>query len=251
MSRYAPVLFIHGAFSRASHWHAWMRMFADAGFECTAPSLPGHEPPDPIALGRLTLGDYLRALEPLRAAAGTPPIIIGHSMGGLLAQQLAASGPCAALVCLASAPPWALPAQLRALPYLAPLMPRILAGRALQVPESTFRALVLHDLPAREQDELAATLGCESGRAYRTMILGTARVAATAVRCPVLCVSGSEDRIVGPRVARAIASRYGAIHQVLVDRGHWLLAQAGLEAVARPVLDWLGQQQSVRMAMVG
>lgn len=241
-----PVIFVHGAFSCALHWQAWVQRFGDAGFECVAPSLPGHEPSDPAALAGLSLSDYLQALERVRAAQPTPPILIGHSMGGLLAQQLAASGPCAALVCLASAPPGMLPAQLRALPYLAPLMPQIVAGRPIQPTAATFRYLVLHDLPPGEQDELAATLGAESGRAYRSMIFGTARVRASAVRCPTLCVTGRQDRIVAPRVARAIAARYGAAHKVLDHRGHWLLARAALEEVSEPVLDWLRQQPGLR-----
>jgi pimeloyl-ACP methyl ester carboxylesterase len=195
-----------------------------------------------VALARLSLADYLASLGRVRAVQRMPPILIGHSMGGLLAQQLAASGPCAALVCLASAPPGVLPARFAALPYLVPLLPRILAGLTIHPSPATFRFLALHDLPGTEQDELVATLGAESGRAYRSMILGTARVQASAVRCPVLCVSGGRDRIIAPHVASAIAARYGAAHHVLESRGHWLLAKAGLEQVAKPVVEWLRRE---------
>jgi pimeloyl-ACP methyl ester carboxylesterase len=136
-----------------------------------------------------------------------------------------------------------LPAQLRALPSLAPLFPRILAGRAIRPSAATLRYLALHDLPQGEQDDLVRTLGAESGRAYRSMIMGTSRVRASNVRCPVLCVSGGEDRIISRRVARSVATHYGADHQVLRDRGHWLLARAGLESVVRPMLEWLRGKQ--------
>lgn len=251
MAERPSIILVHGAFSRASHCHALAAYFKATGFECLTPSLPGHDPSDAALLSRLSLDDYIAALEPVRSALSTPPILIGHSMGGLLAQHLAATGACSALVCLASAPPGMLPAQLRALPYLAPLFPRILAGRPIHPPAATFRFLALHDLPAAEQEDLVSTLGAESGRAYRSMITGTSRVRASDVRCPVLCVSASEDRIISRRVARTVAAHYGADHQVLQGRGHWLLAQAGLERVAQPVLQWLGENQvgSVRAAV--
>ncbi len=136
-----------------------------------------------------------------------------------------------------------MPAQLRALPYLAPLLPRILAGRAIRPSAATFRYLALHDLPQGEQDELVRTLGAESGRAYRSMIMGTSRVRASDVCCPVLCVSGGEDRIASRLVAKSVAGHYGADHEVLRDRGHWLLARAGLGSVVQPVMDWLRGKQ--------
>src|SRR5687767_1516885 len=94
----APVLFLHGAFSCGGHLHAWSQRFSAAGYTCVTPSLPGHDPSDPDLLKTLTLRDYLAAAQECRSRASAPPIIVGHSMGGLLAQQLAATGPCAALV---------------------------------------------------------------------------------------------------------------------------------------------------------
>jgi hypothetical protein len=57
--------------------------------------------------------------------------------------------------------------QLRAAPYLLPLLPRIMSGFPIQPSEAAFRYLALHDLPHGEQDDITATLGAESGRAYR------------------------------------------------------------------------------------
>ena len=171
-----PLLLIHGAFSHAGHFGGWARFFAQAGFDCHVASLPGHAPSDPGALAALTMADYLAALQRACAQLTAPPILIGHSMGGLLAQQLAATGPCAALGCVASAPPWMLPAHPRALPFLLPLMPTILRGRTLHPTETILRALALNRLPGHEQAELIPTFVAESGKAYRAMILGAARL---------------------------------------------------------------------------
>src|ERR1051325_11141003 len=127
-----PILLVHGAFSSAADLSAWKGFFAGEGFEVVAPTLPAHGRSDPAALRPLSLPDYLKALLAVRNRMTEAPVIIGHSMGGLLAQQLAAAAPCRALGCVASAPPGMLPAQLRALPYLAPLFPTIMAGRPVR-----------------------------------------------------------------------------------------------------------------------
>ncbi|HEV7667961.1 MAG TPA: alpha/beta hydrolase [Thermoanaerobaculia bacterium] len=239
MPEQPPILFIHGAFSRGSHCDAWARYFSAAGFECHAPSLPGHEPPDLAALARLGMDEFLAALQVVRSALPGPPIVIGHSMGGLLGQQLAATGPCAALVCLAAAPPWMLRPQPRSLPYFLPLARRILSGQPLIPSERTLRYLALHDLLETEQTELLKTVVPESGRAYRSMVLGTARVKVSKVRCPVLCLGGDQDRIVACKISRKLATLYKGDHLVLEGRGHWLLSRTGHEKAAGVVLQWL------------
>ena len=238
MSRPA-ILLIHGAFGHPRHFSAWVEILSQGGFGCHAPSLPGHAPSDTSALAVLTLNDYLAALQNEVTRLSAPPIIIGHSTGGLLAQQLAATLPCRALVCVASAPPWTLALQMRALPLVLPLMPRILSGRPIRPSEATLRNLALHDLPEKEQRELLPTFGAESGRACRAMILGLARLHDNRFRGPILCVSGNQDRVISNRTSKAIASYYGARHEVFYARGHFLIASSLAREVAGRVLRWL------------
>lgn len=234
-----PILLIHGTFSHGGLLSPWVEYFGAAGYRCQAPSLPGRLPTDPDTLRTLTMPDYLDPLLRTCAAMDEPPIVIGHSMGGLLGQQLAASTPCSALVLLASAPPGVLWAQPRALPHLAKLMPRILAGRPFRPSASTLNAVVFNDLPDAEAKALGEQLVPDSGRVFRSMIFGLNRVPRTAVQCPVLCLSGGADRNVSARISRSISSRYGATHHVFPRRGHWLIAPSGVDEVASVVLRWL------------
>ena len=235
-----PVLFIHGAFSNAGHFDAWVDRFSRAGFDCHVPSLPGHGPSDDRVLARVTMADYLAALERNVGTLSEPPILVGHSMGGLLAQQLAAKGRCRALVCVASAPPWMLPAQPRALPYFLPMLPAILAGRTVHAPGSTLRHLVLHHLREDEQRALLPTFGAESGQAYRAMIFGTAPLPGPPFRGPALCLSGRDDRVIPNRTSAAIAKLHGA-RQEIFTQGHWLIAPSLTEQIAGAALRWLEQ----------
>jgi pimeloyl-ACP methyl ester carboxylesterase len=160
-------------------------------------------------------------------------------MGGLLAQQLAATAPCAALVCVASAPPWAVVPHFRALPFLARQAPAILAGRAIRIDEETLRSIALHDLPATEQHELVPTFSAESGRAFRAMVLGLARIDGRQFQGPVLCLSGSEDRIIPHRISNMIARYYSCCHETFAKRGHWLIASSAQDDVVTAIIRWL------------
>jgi pimeloyl-ACP methyl ester carboxylesterase len=237
-----PILLIHGACSHPAHMTPWAEYFRVAGYRCVVPALPGHVPTDRQALSRLTLDDYVAALGEVHARFDEPPIVMGHSIGGLLAQILAATADCAALVLLSSVPPGRIPVRLDLTAHALPLIPKILAGRPFRPSKESVRAVALHGLLQAEQDELLADFTHESGRAFRAIALGRTRVDARAVRCPVLCVAGSADRLLPPVVAERLAARYNGDHIVVPGGGHWLLAGSLLGIVARQVLAWIEER---------
>ena len=82
-----PILFLHGMWHGAWCWRGWQELFAAKGWGSTALSLPGHGASPRIKSVRFsTLQDYLAVLRAEVARFPTPPILIGHSMGGALAQ---------------------------------------------------------------------------------------------------------------------------------------------------------------------
>lgn len=236
------ILFIHGAFTRAARWEPWVSFFAAAGYRCVAPSLPAHDPPDLGALAKLTFADYLAAAAAAHATFARPPIVIGHSMGGLIAQHLAARAECAALVLVSSTPPWPTRATRHALPYVIPYFLPVLGGRAIRADPAAALKLVLHDLSPAEQQELLTIFAYESGKAYRTVVFGRAPIARGTVRCPVLCLSGGADRMLAPSVGGRLAAFYEADHMVFPGHGHSLVAGSLTGTVAAPVRDWLAQR---------
>jgi pimeloyl-ACP methyl ester carboxylesterase len=66
-------------------------------------------------------------------------------------------------------------------------------------------------------------------------------VRADQVTCPILCLTGAEDRINPPSTVARIAALYGgrARAEVLDGMGHWLIGEPGWEKLAHRVLDWL------------
>jgi pimeloyl-ACP methyl ester carboxylesterase len=253
----SPTLFlIHGMWGGAWCWNQYRQRFEAAGFHCVAPTLPGHDAdpraaPDP-RLGQTGLRDYVEALATQIEALGEPPVLVGHSMGGLLAQMLAARGLARAVVLLAPAAP----AGILALsPSVA------LAFWSIQTTwgfwhkpvRQTFAEAshsLLHLLPEPERRPVYDRFVHESGRAVFEVgywmfdATQAARVDASKVTCPMLVVAGAEDRVVPAWAVRQVARKYGAVstYREFEHHAHWLLDEPGWQHVADEVLSWLAAQ---------
>nr|WP_090278842.1 alpha/beta hydrolase [Mycolicibacterium komanii]CRL74507.1 alpha/beta hydrolase fold protein [Mycolicibacterium komanii] len=236
-----PILFLHSVFGTPELYTPWLEFFRATGYECHVATMPGRNPTDREVLSASGVVEFFETALSAYDSLGTPAVVVGHSIGGLLGQKLAAVRDVRALVLLASTPAGILWPQLRSLPHLVPILPAVLAGRPFLPSARTMRAVPLSTLPAAEQGELIPRLVPDSGKAFRALTLGTpsVRVDRRAVRCPVLVVSGGSDRNVAPWISRRIAKRYGAEHQVHPNMPHWIIAESGLQRVAPPVLEWL------------
>ena len=103
-----PIVMIHGAFCGPWSFERFAESFTAAGYKVHAPVLRHHdcgrEPP--ARLGRVSLTDYADDLVKLIDGLDETPVLVGHSMGGLLAQMLAARGKARAIALLAPSAPW-------------------------------------------------------------------------------------------------------------------------------------------------
>ena len=241
VTSHPPILFLHGVFGRPSLLAPWTDFLETAGYRVHAPAMPGREPTDDPVLAGTGIEDCFAVALDAYDRIGEPAIVIGHSMGGLLAQKIAAARSPRAAVLLAPVPPGVLWPRRRPLPHLIPVMPRILAGKPFLPSARTMREVPLNTLPAAEQEELIPRLVRDSGRVFREMSMGAAstKVRAADVTCPVLCVIAGSDQNVAPWLSRRIARRYGAERQDHPGKPHWIIARSALDEVAPPVLEWL------------
>ena len=98
------IVMIHGMWGGGWNWENYQKFFEGKGYHCLTPTLRFHDvdpkaPPHP-QLGTTSLLDYAEDLEKEIGKLDTLPILMGHSMGGLLAQILGSRGLAKALVFL-------------------------------------------------------------------------------------------------------------------------------------------------------
>lgn len=252
MSALPDLVMIHGAFCGGWAFDKFRKPFEAQGYRVHTPDLRGHEPAPRLRRSSVpvSLTDYADDLERMISGLGAPPVLLGHSLGGLLAQMLAARVPVSAAILLAPSAPWGvLPSTLYELAsahtlfWAAGDFWNITLAPNYDIAASTS----LDKLPREERREVFARFLPESGLATFEVMYWpldarrAAYVPARKVTCPILCLSGSEDRINPPSTVQRIAERYRgrALFEEIEGHSHWLIGEPGWEKIAARACDWL------------
>ena len=258
-----PVLFVHGLWLHASSWTPWVQLFRDAGYDPQAPGWPG-EPGTveearrhPEAVAGIGIDDATEHFARYVAQAPSPPVLIGHSFGGLIVEKLLGQGLGAAAVAIDPAQiKGVLPlplAQLRAgLPALG--NPANL-HRAVSLTREEFRFGFGNALGEEESDALHERWTIPSPArplfqaAAANFVLHSQAAVDTGnqTRGPLLLISGTADHTVPDVVTRSTLKQYrksSAVTELtqFEGRGHSLTIDNGWKEVADTVVQWLKAQ---------
>ncbi|MFI5261810.1 MAG: alpha/beta hydrolase [Candidatus Limnocylindrales bacterium] len=254
------IVFIHGAWVTSLCWEPMVGYFRARGYECVAPAWPGKDRPveairaDPSPLMGLGIGEIAAHYEGLVRGLDEPPILIGHSFGGLIVQLLLDRGLGAAGVAIDSAPPsgvWAFePTAFRSLASV------LLTWRGWRKvvrwsPAQFAYAFVNTLAPAEQQAAYDTYVTPETGRIFFQGALASMTAGSpcrvdfkNAKRAPLLLVAGGADHIVPPVINRRNYRKYAGSGAVTAfrefpGRSHWTLAQDGWQDVAEAIAAWL------------
>lgn len=220
----------------------WLYAAAQAGWDAWALNLRGHHGSRPVRdVGRLSVLDYVEdvhdCLRTFREA-----VLVGHSMGGLVAQKVAEGGRVRAAVFVTSAAPKGI--RILTWPVLW-RMPRYAVAIATSQPFSMgsedAAALVGNRLTPEVQAWAYSQLVPESGRAAREMALGRITVDPAGIRCPTLVVGAEDDQITPAAAQRKIAARYGSEYVEAKGHAHLVMLEEGWERPFADVLAWLSR----------
>ncbi len=247
------VVLIHGMWSTPTTVSTLQRRLEEKGYRVHSPNLPYHE--DGIQdseskVGDLSILDYAHHLKEYIAHLHLEesPILMGHSMGGLLVQKLSEEIDAAALVLLAPVSPSGIniinPSTVWA---TLNIVMRWGFWRKSQKPSPYRSKYALFNLLEREtQDLLYDRLIPESGRAYFEIVFWfldgrkATFVDATKAKAPLLVIAGGKDRIILKSVVEKVAAKYPqAEYRCYDDHSHWLIDEPESETIVDDIDTWL------------
>lgn len=252
------IFMIHGMWGGSWYWENYRKFFEANGYPCVAHDLPFHNvdpksPPVP-ELGKIGLLDYVEFLEGEIDKLHTETILMGHSMGGLLAQMIASRGRVKpnALVLLTPASPAGImgitPSSFKSF-----LSIQSQWGFWRKPGRQTFEEAVysmLHLLSPEDQQKTYEKFVYESGRAgceigyWFLDRQHASRIDESTVTCPTLIIAGKQDRITPVSIVYKIYKKYQEVadYAEFEDHAHWVIAEPDWENVANRVLIWLNKK---------
>jgi pimeloyl-ACP methyl ester carboxylesterase len=258
------IVLVHGLWMTPLSWEYWAHHYTERGYSVYAPSWPGMERDiralrrTPETYAQIGIRQIVDHYEQLVVELGEPPILIGHSFGGLVVQELLDRGLGACGVAIASAPIkgiWTLPySTIRVVtPQLinprnnhrcVPLTPNQFhyAFMNTSTREESFRIYQRYAVPGPDHV------------LFQTELANFNPFAETAVnvrrnnRAPLLMIAGGQDHVMPPSVIKANVRAYrrsSAIteYKEFADRTHFIIGQSGWQEVANYALDWVRDQE--------
>lgn len=241
----APLILVHGLWSGSWSLHSWATDLSNLGWECWAINFRGRAPDrDENALRRLTFEDCLEDLRRLITDAPFPPVLVGHDLGGLVAQKVAEGEKISALVLVATIPPKGIedvlpePLRLLRLKY----WPLIFLARPFLPQTKDLRRIWLSLLPEDRHEKVYRSAVADSTHLVKEFFTRRVSAAPGAIRCPVLVVAAAEDKVVSEGSLRELARSLGADFKKYLGQGHWIIGETGGAGVVRDIHRWLVQK---------
>lgn len=247
------LMFIHGMFLTPKCWERWVALFEKEGYRCIAPAWPLHEADpahiresSPAGLGELKLA---QVVDRMREAAASldDPVLIGHSLGGLVVQRLIAEGIGSAGIPICSVAPdrmmsldWGL--LRNTLAITNPLK----GDEPFPMDAEGFHKNFCNTLSREDSDVLFEEYGIPESRNVLRDILGDeGKIDLEKPHAPLFFLSAENDQIIPPELCRKNADGYEhkasrTDYKEFKGRSHFIGAEPGWEEVADAILHWLG-----------
>jgi pimeloyl-ACP methyl ester carboxylesterase len=185
--------------------------------------------------------------EAITRDTGQKPIVIGHSMGGLIAQALACEGSCSSAVFITPVPPAAIVNRsLWALFLFANVLISGKHDRYHKAWKAGVDTVLLNRVPRRDRSNIYSRMRYEPGQVYVDMMQSLPLKKAD-LAVPALAISAGRDRIVSPKIVRRTADHHHGPHHSCDLRhypahGHWIIDEPGNHVFVSDVAAWLMQR---------
>ncbi len=264
------IVLVHGLWVTPRSWEHWIEHYENKGYRVLAPAYPGLEVEvealneDPSPIEALTIPGVVEHYEGIIGELDNPPILMGHSTGGLIVQILLDHGYGAVGVAIDSAPPEGVRriplAQTRALfPVLRNPANR---HRAVGFTPEQFHYAFCNTLSEEDSQKVYERyhIPAPGSFAWAAVLANfTPGHQDTYVdfrnedRAPLLFIAGGEDNLMPPAVNKSNAKHYRHTKAVtdykeFPGRSHYTLGQDGWEEVADYALEWATKHAAAHTA---
>lgn len=253
------IIFIHGMFQNPKSWEKWISYFEINGYTCKAPAWPYHEGEPsqlreniPSELGNLRLQTVIDQLIKLIEGETEKPILIGHSVGGLIVQSLINKNLGKLGVCISSVAPnrmlafdWGL--FKNAVSITNPLKgndPYLMDAEGFH---ANF-ANTLSEAASNKAYEQYATH--DSRNMLRDCMLEAGEVDMDLPHVPLLFIGGEKDEIIPPELNEKNSKAYKDEESIsdfkeFPNRSHYICGEPGWEEIANHVYEWIQRHKPV------
>jgi pimeloyl-ACP methyl ester carboxylesterase len=251
----APVILVHGMWSTPETLKDLKAAFEEQGYSVYVPCLPYHLPKNQLRgeagkkLAQASVDDYVKAVSECLLSLEQKPILVGHSMGGLIAQLVASKHVCERLILISSAPPagingfkWSVLRTFGHNLFLFPLWKKTtkLLLKNIQYGIANSQSAAVHQ-------EIVQLATYESGRATWQISMWflfrkpPTRVHYANIQCPVLLIGGTEDKITPLSVQQKLARQYAgkAVLKVIDGACHWTVGGSYFPQIKNTLFGWL------------
>jgi pimeloyl-ACP methyl ester carboxylesterase len=243
------LLFIHGMLHSAVCWDVhFLDFFTQHGFAVHAVNLCGHGNSEGRGKLRWTrIKDYVEDVTQIVRQLPSPPILIGHSMGGYIIQKYLEDHTAPGAVLLSSPPPAGLlgttlrlarrrPLAFAKINLTFSLLPLV---ATLQLAREAFFS---DDLPDEQLFEYWKQMQDESYRALLDMVFLDPPKPAK-VKSPFLVLGVGRDNMLKPSEIEATARAYNTQSEIIPGVAHDSMLEPGWLAVAERILAWLKERK--------
>lgn len=247
------LVLVHGMYMNGSSWDPWVRLATSKGFDPIAPSWPFHSASPSVlrdhidpALGKMQFRHVVDSYKKLIDSLPERPLLIGHSVGGLVVQKLINDGYGAAAVSISPAPPLGVltlaPEFLRAnLPHLN----FFVGSKPIIMTKKRFHYTFCNTMTRAESDQaFEQYVTPESRRVPQSILTPQGEIKFKRSHAPLFLIGGDKDNLIPLKLVQRNVKAYrkgeGIVDfQSFSNRGHFICNEPGWEEIAEASFDWL------------
>lgn len=255
----STIIFIHGMFQNAKSWDKWVQYFTEKGYNCIAESWPLHEGEPaqlrtnpPAGLGELKLATVTDKYRQLATAQTEKPIIIGHSVGGIITQILVNEGLAKLGVPISSvAPNGMISLDWGFAKNSATIMNPLKGDEPFIMDLEGFQASFANTLTLEQvQTPFEETATHDSRNVLRDCLGDDGKVDLDLPHVPLLFIAGEKDEIIPYELCEKNAKAYTdelstVDYRMFTNRSHFICYEPGYEEIIDIVYDWVQRKEDV------